>query len=198
MENILYLDDYINLYNKRNEKLIVSKVAKDVLRNGMIINKEKFIKKFNSIILENNIKGKIFNENIYIIINNLYTIEDKLFIKEVFNYLNYNNIYFIQEIDYIKINKDKVYINCNYGYFYILYSDELGKVKINLYKNDVINKKLIIDILKILNKKVVFLYGKNYKEIKSIIDKEDIEYYYYEYSENLIIKLILNNNFDKF
>lgn len=193
MDNILYLDDYINLYNKKNDKLIVSKVGKDVLRNGFIIDRDKFIKRFNSIILENNIKGKIFNENINIVINNLYTIEDKLLIKEVFSNLNYNNIYFIQEVDYIKIYKDRVYINCNYSYFYMLYSDELGKIKVNLYKNDVVNKKVILDILKSLNKRVVFLYGKNYNEIKNIINKEDIMYYYFECSDNLMINLLLND-----
>ena len=49
MDNIIYIDDYINLYNKKNHKLIITKPYNNTLRNGFIIDKDKFIKKMNKI-----------------------------------------------------------------------------------------------------------------------------------------------------
>ena len=50
MNNILYLDDYINIYNLKNNKLITIKPYKNTLENGLIIDKDKFNKKLKWII----------------------------------------------------------------------------------------------------------------------------------------------------
>lgn len=195
MENILYLDDYINLYNKKSHKLIIVKPYKNTLRNGFVIDREKFIKKFNKILDTHNLKRNFFNESLNVIINNLYSKEDKLFIKELLENLNYKNIAFVQELEYLEIDKNTLYINCNYTYFYFIYTDIIGNIEINLYKNNQINKELFCNILKLLNKNVVILYGKNYKEIENILKREKIDYYFYEEADNLIINFLLNDKF---
>jgi len=192
MDNILYLDDYINLYNKRTNKLIIVKPYKNTLRNGFIIDRKKFINKFNKIINENKLKGNFFYENIFIIINNLYSKEYKLFIKEIMESLNYKKIIYINELDYLRIDKKHIYINCNYNYFYFLYTNKIGNIQLNIYKNDEINKKIFNNILKILNKDNIILYGKNYKEFINMMNK-NINYYYFEKSENLIINLLIKS-----
>jgi len=193
MDNILYLDDYINLYNKKSNKLIIIKPYKNTLRNGFVIDKEKFVKKLNSTLEKNNLKNVFIKEDIFIIINNLYSRQEKVFIKEVMEELEYKNINFIQEINYLKQDKKNVYINCNFKYFYLIYTNNLGNVEINLYKNDNINKCIIKNIIKLLNKEQVFLYGKNFKEIKSILEKEKINYYFFDEADNLLINFLLND-----
>lgn len=193
MDNILYLDDYINLYNKKNNMLLIIKPYKNTLRNGIIIDRNKFIKKIRKLIKEYNLDGTFFAENISIITSKLHTKEDKILLKEIMDELNYKIVNFVQETDYIKLNKETIYINYNKSYFYILYLNEFGNSEINLYKNDHINNKLISNILGELNPKNIILYGKNIKELENILKKEKIEYYFYEDSDNLLIKILLHN-----
>ncbi|MBQ7031970.1 MAG: hypothetical protein IJN13_06390 [Bacilli bacterium] len=193
MDNILYLDDFINLYSKKNHALIILKPYRNTLRNGMIIDRNKFIKKFQKIIDEYNLGSTFFNENIFIVINNLHTYEDKILLKDIMEELNYKNIKFIQETEYLKLNKDNIYINYNNSYFYILYINELGKIEVNLYKKDDINNGVIKYIIKSLNAKNIILYGKNIKELENILKKEKIDYYFYDDSDNLLIKFLLHN-----
>lgn len=193
MDNILYLDDYINLYNKKNNMLLIIKPYKNTLRNGIIIDRNKFINKIRKLIKEYNLDGTFFAENISIITSKLHTKEDKILLKEIMDELNYKIVNFVQETDYIKLNKETIYINYNKSYFYILYLNEFGNSEINLYKNDHINNKLISNILGELNSKNIILYGKNIKELENILKKEKIEYYFYEDSDNLLIKILLHN-----
>lgn len=193
MDNILYLDDFINLYSKKNHALIILKPYRNTLRNGMIIDRHKFIKKFQKIIDEYNLGSTFFNENIFIVINNLHTYEDKILLKDIMEELNYKNIKFIQETEYLKLNKDNIYINYNNSYFYILYINELGKIEVNLYKKDDINNGVIKYIIKSLNAKNIILYGKNIKELENILKKGKIDYYFYDDSDNLLIKFLLHN-----
>lgn len=193
MDNILYLDDYINLYNKNSHKLIVTKPYKKTLKNGFIIDKEKFIEKFNMILENHKLKNNFFSENIIVVINNMYNSQSKFLIKEVMEDLNYKKVTFINESNFLKINKNVIYINCNYEYFYFLYTGFEGNIQCNLYKNDLVNKNLIKYIIKLINKPNIILYGKNYKEIKNILEKSKIDYYIFEETENLIIKFLLNS-----
>lgn len=193
MENILYLDDYINFYNKKIDKLLVIKPYKNTLRNGLIIDRNKFNKIFKKALEQNNITSGLLNENLVVIITSFYTNEDKALIKDIMENINYKNIKFIQELEYLKLNKNNVYINCNYEYFYFIYTNDLGKITTNIYKNDFLNKELFLQLIYILNKREIYLYGKNYKEFINIIKTQNINYYYFEYGENLLINKLLKN-----
>lgn len=192
MDNILYLDDYINLYNRKTKQLIIIKPYKNTLQNGFVIDKDKFIKRWNLVIEKYGIKNSIFDEMMFIVTNNLYNIKEKIFIKELMENLNYKHIKFIQETNYLKINKEMVYINYNYTYFYLLYTDYLGNIEYNLYKNDSINKSLILKILDKFRGKKIIIYGKNYKELENILKTTKKDYYYFEETENLLIKILVD------
>ena len=193
MEDYLYLDDYINLYSKKYNKIIIIKPYKGTLKYGHIINKEKFIKKMNQVIDEYHINNNIFNNNINVIINNSFSIIDKEIIKELLLLLNYKKVNFIQEINYLNINKNKIYINYNETYFYIYNINNIGNIDIHIYVNNKINRSLIIEILNLLNKNKIFIFGKNYLELVNLLNKTSYEYYFFEESKNLLINLILKN-----
>lgn len=191
MENILYLDDYINLYNKNENKIIIYKPYKNTLKNGKIIDRSKFIKKFNKLLEEYHLKNNFFNNSISIVISNDITEEDKKLFLEIFDELNYKNIKFIREIEYLKINKNSLYICFNNSYFYIYNVNELGKIEMNIFALNKLTKKFIVDILKFYQKKIIYIFGKNYQELDNILKNKDLEYYYFEESDNLILKIIL-------
>ncbi len=193
MMDILYLDDYINLYSYKHKKIIIVNPYKDTLRKGHVINKEKFIKKMEQVINEYHINKNIFNNNINVIINNSYSSIDKEILKEILEILNYKKINFIQEINYLDLDKKKLYINFNNRFFYIYNIDNQGKVKINYYDNNEINNLLITKIIKLYKKEKIYILGKNYIELVKLLKKEKIDYYFFEDSNNLFIKIILNN-----
>ena len=191
MENILYLDDYINFYNKKKKSLIIEKPYKNTLENGKIINNDKFLKGIKKILDKNKIHPGLINEELTIICTSLFNKVDKNNLKNIMENLNYKKINFISELDLLKVNKNKLVINCNYSYYYFYYTDEIGNISINLYKNDNLNKSILKNLVKSTNKKEVILYGKNYKEIKNILEDNKIDYYFYEGSENVLINILL-------
>lgn len=191
MENILYLDDYINFYNKKKNSLIIEKPYKNTLENGKIINNDKFLKSIKKILDKNKIHPGLINEELTIICTSLFNKVDKNNLKNIMENLNYKKINFISELDLLKMNKNKLVINCNYSYYYFYYTDEGGNVSVNLYKNDNLNKSILKHLIKSTNKKEVILYGKNYKEIKNILEVNKIDYYFYEGSENVLINMLL-------
>lgn len=193
MDNILYLDEYINLYNKKNNKLIVQKLYKNTLLNGLIIDKEKFILSYKKILTKNNYNNNFFCENILVITNNLYKNLNKQILKEILEVLGYKKIKFVNELDYLKLEKNKIFINYNFGYFYILYLNKYGNVELNLYKNDYLNKSMINELLKNFKNHKIFIYGKNYQEIENILKKKNLNYYFFEESDNLLINMLISN-----
>ena len=191
--NILYLDDYINLYIDKKKQIYIIKPYKDTLRYGVIINKNKFINKMKKELLNIGLINNIFKNNITIIINNFYKDIDKEIIKEVLEELNFKAISFVQESKILNNCKKNILINCNYSYFYVLYTDFLGNLKINVYNNDLINKELIVNIFNFFSKKEIYLYGKNVQEFTNILDSNNKDYFIYEGKDNLIIKKIIND-----
>ncbi len=193
MENILYLDDYINFWNKKLNKILVIKPYKDTLLNGKIIDRDKFIKRFSKIIIDNKLNKNIFNNTITIIINSSYTKEDKRLLTNVFEELNYKNIKFVNEINYLNVNKNNLILNYNDTYFYFYYQNYKGNIDMLMLPNNNITSEFITDYIKLLKMKNVYLFGKSFLDIISKLDKEKINYYYYEESANLILNLILQN-----
>ncbi len=191
MEDYLYLDDNINLYSKKNGKIYIVVPYKDTLKDGRIVNKEKFIKKFSELIKDLKINNNIFNNSISVIINNNITLEDKEIIKDTLEILNYKKIKFIREINYLALNKDKLFISYNYSYFYFYSINYRGNTEMLVYDNNRINKELIVKIIKLLNKKKIYVFGKNYNELITILNDLNLDYYYFENSDNLILNLVI-------
>ncbi len=195
MENILYLDDYINLYNKKKDLLIKNIPYKGTLKYGKIIDHIKFIKKYNKILENNKLNKNILGSSILVIINDSYTKEDKRIIKEALENLNYKRVVFKKELEYFKIKKNSILINANQDYINITYLENNGKVKVFNLEYNSFFKEILIDILKKFKNKIIYLYGKNYEELISILENLKINYYYFEESENLILsKIILDKH----
>ena len=192
MHNILYLDDYINLYSLDLEKIIIYKPYKNTLKNGRIIDKNKFIKVYSMLLTKYNLNNPIFNRKLLVIVNKDVSVEDKNNLINVLEDLNYKNIKIANEIKYLNIKKDNLFIGYNYNYFYLYYIDNYGNVKDLFYKNDYINQNIIPSLIKSIDKKKIFIFGKNYEQLINILKKYNIDYYYYYDSDNLLIKLKLN------
>ncbi len=188
MNNILYLDDYINLYSNKLKKIIVEKPYKNTLCNGRVIDTEKFIKKFIKIKENYKLNNSLLNENILVIINSNIKEVDKRILKEILEELNYKKIEFINELEIIKLNKNIIFINYNASYFSIYKVEYNGKIKLNLYENNDINKELILKIIELSNIREIIFTGKNYKELLNILKKSKYNYYYFEENDNLLIK----------
>ncbi len=191
MENILYLDDYINLYVKKENKIIIFKPYKKTLWEGKIIDREKFMKIYLKLLESNHLKNNILASRISVIINPSYKEEDKKLLQSILEDLNYKKITFLEEINYLKIGNKCIYCHFANTYFYFYYKDNLGKLKMKIYENDEINKELISEIIKLIGKNNIFIYGKNYQELALICEKNDYEYYYFEDASNFIITQIL-------
>lgn len=192
MENILFLDDFINYYDRKNNIIINFKPYKKTLKKGIIQDSQKFLKSFNNLKKIYKLTDSIFNDSIILIINSNYSVDDKHKIKEILEELNYKNIKIKNEIEFLKINKNNIYINYNESYINIYYLEN-NKIKINNYENNFVNKSLVINIIKKINKKNVIVFGKQYKEIIKILEKSNINYYYYEDNNNLYIKMLLKS-----
>ncbi len=191
MQNILYLDDLINLYS--NGKLVVLKPYKNTLKLGKIIDRDKFIIFFNKHFNAKRFNG-IFKNDILVIINKDYTCEDRRILINVLEELNFKNISFMPEVDLLKIVKKRIYINYNYSYFYLYYLDDFNKVKMLYYEINEVNKLLLKNILKYFKDKEIFVYGKGYQEVIKILEKMNLNYYYFINSENLIMDMGIKNS----
>lgn len=193
MENILYLDDYINFYIKKRNNIVSIKPYKNTLNKGKIIDRKKFINVFKKIKETNKLNNFIVNENVIIIINSNYNKEDKIMLQEVLEELEYKNIKFINELKLIKIDKNSIFVNYNESYFYLYYLNKLGNVEMDVYQNNIINKNLIINIFKLIDKRNILVAGKNYKELINILKTTNYNYFYYEDNKNLFLTLLLKN-----
>ena len=118
MYNIIYLNDHINYYESKNNKIIKHKPLNDTLKNGLIIDIKKFIKSFKKLLIENNIKPGLFYDKLIIITPPNFSSAYKYLYKEIFNNLNYKIIVFKNEISFYKIAKDYINISSGENYFY--------------------------------------------------------------------------------
>ena len=181
MENIMYLDDYINLYIQKENKIYIIKPYKDTLENGKIINREKFIKKMTKVFNEKKI-NKFFNAEISIIINSLINSEDKKVIEYCLNEINYKKVNFIREEKFLKLDKNSLYINCNQTYINFYYIDYKGNTLIKNYQNDDLNKTrneipdLLNQLMYVIPEGVRMESIKNTEGRHVVIDAQGVKY----------------------
>lgn len=188
MNNIVYLDDFINIYSKKNKRIIVEE-SSDILKKGKIINTRKFIEKFEAIKKSNKL-NTLVKDNIYIITNNSYDEAYLNSLKQIFENLNYNKINYIKEEDLLNVNNKSIFINTSLNYFELLYY--YGKELIcDYFDLNELNLKILITIINFLNLKEIYLFGKNKNIVKSELINNQIKYYEYSSSENLYIKICL-------
>lgn len=186
MYNILYLNDYINYYSKKINKIIKYTPYSKTVANGLIIDVKRFIKCFKKMLKDNNIKESLFTDNILIItppnFNNAY----KYLYKQIFTSLNFNIIVFKSEINYYKLGKNNVNINIYNDSFYITKTINNKTISV-LYNIEDINN-IIIN-----NKYDYYLYGLYNQEVINYLEKNNLNYYMFEVNENFFIKKLKYN-----
>ncbi len=189
--DILYLDDYINIYSNKLKKILVIKPYQKTLKNGFIIDKDKFMQMFIKVLNENKINNNIMGGSITIITNGLTTSFYKENLIKVMEELNYKKIKIINEKTLINIDRNTLFINALYDSLIFYYLDELGKIKSIIYENDFVLKKILISIISNYDKKKIIVVGKNTEEVINLLDKTDYNYYYYENYFNYFIEKLI-------
>lgn len=190
--NILYIDDYLNYYSEEINEIIKIKPYKKTICNGMVINREKFIKLFSKVLKEKGINNNFIKGEITLIVNNN-SILYKEDMQRILEELNYRKVHFINEKSLINIDAKTVFISANNNYINVYYLDNLGKIKTDLYPWNSAIRDNFLDIIFSFQKSKYVLVGKNAKEIKNLFNETDNYYYYENYSNYFIDKLISKN-----
>ena len=86
LNNIIYFYEN-NVIVRFNDNIYYLKLNENILNNGIILNKDKFIKEYNEFTKENNLKKIINNKMVVIIQNNvfIYTVTFLLYLFMKYN-----------------------------------------------------------------------------------------------------------------
>ena len=103
--NIIYFYEN-NVIVRFNDNIYYLKLNENILNNGIILNKDKFIKKYNEFTKENNLK-KIINNKMVVIIQNNISINDIKMLSIVFEELGIKIIKIIKDISLLNITKNQ-------------------------------------------------------------------------------------------
>ncbi len=169
---ILFLvEDILNIiYNNKS----IEVVLKDILYQGNIIDRAKFMEEFIKVLKKEKIKGKLFGDDVYIVLNSYYTVRDKYFLESVFLELGFLKVIWIPIKDvlpdeaaiYIEINNSYMVINLDKGLFIDLnYFKDIPKILMQFLdgdKSDIVlfGKNKNIPFIKLKNKNIY--YFENY------------------------------------
>ena len=172
--NIIYFYEN-NVIVRFNDNIYYLKLNENILNNGIILNKDKFIKKYNEFTKENNLK-KIINNKMVVIIQNNISINDIKMLSIVFEELGIKIIKIIKDISLLNVKKNKAYL--------------IGDNNLRLYFINKYNKKSTIN----MNTSQISIIQNNIKESLFVLSSND----------DLINKLLKNksyyliNNYIKF
>ena len=178
--NIIYFYEN-NVIVRFNDNIYYLKLNKNILNNGIILNKDKFIKKYNEFTKENNLK-KIINNKMVAIIQNNISINDIKMLSIVFEELGIKIIKIIKDISLLNVKKNKAYL--------------IGDNNLRLYFINKYNKKSTINMNTSQNSynDIISIIQNNIKESLFVLSSND----------DLINKLLKNksyyliNNYIKF
>ena len=175
LNNIIYFYEN-NVIVRFNYNIYYLKLNENILNNGIILNKDKFIKEYNEFTKENNLK-KIINNKMVVIIQNNISINDIKMLSIIFEELGIKIIKIIKDITLLNVRKNKAYL--------------IGDNNLRLYFINKYNKKVTIN----MNTSQI-----SYNDIISIIQSLFI----LSSNDDLINKLLKNksyyliNNYIKF
>lgn len=174
VEDILYL-----IYKDR----VIQNSLKDVIYQGFIIDKEKFMDSFLKIIKKEKIKNKLFGDTITILKNAFYSSSDIFFLDSIFNELGFIKVNY-WDIHPFLSDDHATYIEINESYM-IVYLDKDIYLDLKYFKDI----PTILGCLKYYFKDYIILFGMN-KNIPNIKLK-NFDIYYLEEPKNYILKSLL-------
>ena len=175
-----FSDQYIYFYNCTNKKIIIENIKKaKVIKNGKIIDVEKFLSILEEKITNNKLSSMLIKTKIYILIPSFYNQTDYFLLTYIFKNLNYYNFEFIEEKKIYKnlLEDDTSVINIwdNFGEISYL---EKGKIISVPYADNFLKKikeENIIVInntsyqkLNIPDKKIYYVEPKKYYLIETL------------------------------
>lgn len=176
---IIYIvNDNINIIYK--EKVLSLKFMS--IKDGFIVNREKFIFEFLREVKNNKIKGKLLGDKINIVKESFYSISDLYFLENLFLEMGFIKVKFLNIKEYFKEFFSYIEINDNYM---VINFDKGLYLNFTYYKN--IEK--IIEYFKDSLKKDVILFGTNEKITKIRI--RGLNIYYLDNKERYIIESLL-------
>lgn len=167
-KSILYIYDnvFLELYN---DKFYKQTISKQILNNGIILNKEKFEKDYYNFQKKNKIK-KILTKKV-IIYDSTISINDLKVLKESFLDLNIKCFKYIKDISIIESTKKYSYILGN-DKLKILYINAFNsKNQITLNFNEITNNEFLNIIKKFKN---IILISSNQKLINLLEKKNNV------------------------
>ena len=140
--NIIYFDEN-NVIVRFNDNIYYLKLNENILNNGIILSKDKFIKKYNEFTKENNLK-KIINNKMVVIIQNNISINDIKMLSIVFEELGIKIINIIKDISLLNVRKTKAYLigNNNFRLYFINKYNKKSTINMNTSQisyNDIIS-----------------------------------------------------------
>ncbi len=103
LNNIIYFYEN-NVIIRFNDNIYYLKLNENILNNGIILNKDKFIKEYNEFTKENNLK-KIINNKMVVIIQNNISINDIKMLSIIFEELGIKIIKIIKDITLLNVRK---------------------------------------------------------------------------------------------
>lgn len=178
--NIIYFYEN-NVIVRFNDNIYYLKLNENILNNGIILNKDKFIKEYNEFTKENKLKKFINNKMIVIIQSNI-SVNDIKMLSIIFEELGIKIIKIIKDITLLNVRKNISYL--------------IGNSKLRLYFINKYNKKVTINLntFQISYNEIVYIIQNYIKESLFILSSND----------DLINKLLKNksyyliNNYIKF
>ena len=178
--NIIYFYEN-NAIVRFNDDIYYLKLNENILNNGIILNKDKFIKEYNEFTKENKLKKLINNKMIVIIQSNI-SVNDIKMLSIIFEELGIKIIKIIKDITLLNVRKNRAYL--------------IGNSKLRLYFINKYNKKVTINLntFQISYNEIVYIIQNYIKESLFILSSND----------DLINKLLKNksyyliNNYIKF
>ncbi len=190
LKNIIYLtDDYLFIGNTKTKEYKKIKVPKNILKNGKVINLNKFLEFMISTINKNNLNNSIFGNNIKIIVSSKYNNVDITIIKNIFTKLNFKKIIIIEENKYYNLKPNKAYLDIFNNYMLLTYIDDYKEIKEYILDYDyfLIDNLFNMDYLEQfiknkINKRELYLlgYGKYLNDFYNTFEKKyhNITYLY--------------------
>lgn len=170
---LFFVDDILNIiYNNKKLKIVL----KNIICQGYIVDRLKFMEEFIKILKKEKIKGHLLGDDIYIVCNSYYKASDKYYLDNIFSELGFLKVIWLpitdllpdQKATYIEINNSYMVVNFDKGLFLDFnYFNDIPTVLSlfqDKFKDDIVlfgcNKN--IPFIKIKNKNVY--YFENYKD----------------------------------
>lgn len=183
---LYFVDSNIHLFYKKNK---YTETLKDIIVDGRIVSKDRFIVAFNKILKKNKIKSKLFGDEVEIVKNVFYTEGDILYLEQIFSDLGFVKVHF-WDIKELIPDEDATMVEINQNYI-VFYFDKPIMFSLNYFKD--IPK--LFSLLNSFLKPVVILFGTN-KNIPKIVYNLKSLYYYENYSTYITDSLLKVKKYD--